>query len=170
MGHPTPWKDQRGVSLVEVLTSVLVLAVGTLGVTALQTAALRDNRDALQRTEALLLAADVLEQARANPAGSYVIAIGDGPPFVDSCLGADCTPERMAAFDLATWKCRLGVWEGSANCQALLAALAPAARPQAGLPEGDGAVVTEDTGRVAVTVTWRPTARTLRRITVHTGT
>lgn len=165
-----PWARHRGVSLVEVLTAVLVLSVGTLGVAALQGAALRDNREALQRTEAILLAGDILEHARANPPGGYAIALGAGPPSALSCLGADCSPDRLADFDLATWKCRLGTWEKSAACKALWAALLPASSPQAGLPDGDGSVATGDGGIISATVTWRPAGRALQRITVQTGT
>ena len=170
MRHPTPWKDQRGVSLVEVLTAVLVLAVGTLGVAALQTAALRDNRDALQRTEAILLAGDILEHARANPPGRYAIALGAGPPSALSCLGADCSSDQLADFDLATWKCRFGKWEKSAACKALWAALMPASSPPPGLSDGDGSVAIAAGGIVSATVTWRPAGRALQRITVQTGT
>ncbi|KAB2924388.1 MAG: type IV pilus modification protein PilV [Dechloromonas sp.] len=47
--------NQRGVSLIEVLVSVLVLSFGLLGLAALQTNALRNNQSSFQRTVAVML-------------------------------------------------------------------------------------------------------------------
>jgi type IV pilus assembly protein PilV len=66
---------QRGVGLIEVLVAVLVLAVGLLGVAALQAIALRNSQSSLERTQAVVLSYAILDAMRANPmearAGGY---------------------------------------------------------------------------------------------------
>jgi len=55
---------QRGFSLIEVLVAMLVLAIGLLGLAALQTQGVRFNHDAYVRTSATNLAADILDAMR----------------------------------------------------------------------------------------------------------
>ena len=57
---------QSGAGLIEVSISLLILAVGTLGLGSLQIAAKRMGYEAVQRGEAALLAMDLLERMRAN--------------------------------------------------------------------------------------------------------
>lgn len=57
---------QRGVSLLEVLVAVLVLAIGVLGAVAMQISALRYNASAAYTTQASFLAYDMLDRMRAN--------------------------------------------------------------------------------------------------------
>ena len=152
----------------EVLAALLLLATGAAGSAGLQHAALRANRAALHRSEAVYAAADMLERTRANPAAAYNIAIGAAPPSFRNCIDASCRPAELAAFDLATWKCALGAWQGGAGCAAAEAALASFAPSQPGLPEGDGSVAAGANGAVAVTVQWRaPGSAAPARITLR---
>lgn len=61
-----PQKPQRGVGLVEVLVAVLVLAVGMLGVAAMQAMSLRNNQSALQRSAAITQSYAILDALRAD--------------------------------------------------------------------------------------------------------
>jgi type IV pilus assembly protein PilV len=65
----------KGFSLIEVLVAVLVLAIGLLGVAALQINATRANQSAELRSQASMLAYFMLDAMRANReaarAGSY---------------------------------------------------------------------------------------------------
>lgn len=69
--------SQRGVSLLEVLIAVLVLAIGVLGAVSLQVNALRYNASAAYNTQASFLAYDMLDRMRANVDNfsSYVINV-----------------------------------------------------------------------------------------------
>jgi type IV pilus assembly protein PilV len=110
---------QRGVSLVEVLSALMVLSLGMLSVAALQIVSKRNNFDAAQRMLATQLAYDLIERMRANtsePAlAAYLEAAagGIGGGRVDrpaqSCDSAAtrCTPAEMARFDLWEWQQRL---------------------------------------------------------------
>lgn len=58
--------DQRGVSLIEVLVSVLVLAVGLLGIAAMQATALRNSQGAFEQSQAVTLTYSMLDMMRTN--------------------------------------------------------------------------------------------------------
>lgn len=117
----------RGATLIEVLISMLVLAVGILGLMGLQINGKRTTYEALQRSAAVSLAQDMVNRMRANPnvaptvtflndnydtGGAYT---GDGvggdqvaaPPTDCAAAGANCTPAQLAAYDLAAWEARL---------------------------------------------------------------
>lgn len=100
--HSTHYPSlQRGVTLLEVLIAVLVLAVGLLGLAALQARALQENQGAYQRTQASILAYDMLDRMRANRpsvvAGTYNIGFDDDAP----------TGNAVPQVDLKTWKAEL---------------------------------------------------------------
>lgn len=65
--HIPSRRSARGASLIEVLVAVLILAIGLLGVAALQAAALRNGQSALGRTQAVVQAYAMLDAMRANP-------------------------------------------------------------------------------------------------------
>lgn len=71
-------KHHSGFSMIEVLVAVLVLAIGLLGIAAVQTAALKNNNSALQRSQATMLAYFMMDAMRANRSvaiiGSYDLA------------------------------------------------------------------------------------------------
>ncbi len=57
---------QRGVTLIEILITLLVLSVGLLGLAALQGVSMRAGQISLHRTQATNLAYEVIDHARAN--------------------------------------------------------------------------------------------------------
>ncbi|MFC4260133.1 type IV pilus modification protein PilV [Marinobacter lacisalsi] len=57
---------QSGIALIEVLVAVLVLGVGLLGIAAMQSVSSQMTNGAEQRTQAILLSADMLDRIRAN--------------------------------------------------------------------------------------------------------
>lgn len=69
-GHWPSCRSVRGASLIEVLVAVLILAIGLLGVAALQAAALRNSQSALERTQAVVQTYAMLDALRANPAAA----------------------------------------------------------------------------------------------------
>ncbi len=112
-------------TLIEILVSLLILAIGMLGMAGLQTVSLRNTQSAYQRTQAAILSNDIVERVRANlqgvESGSYDNAAGAVTASCNSISG--CTPAQMAANDVAEWK------------QALAAAL----------PEGEGTLCNDST-------------------------
>lgn len=65
---PRALGTNRGFSLMEVLISMLVLAIGLLGLAALQTQGLRASTDSYLRSQGTALAYDIIERMRANRA------------------------------------------------------------------------------------------------------
>ena len=99
-----------GFTLVEVLVALVVLSIGMLGIAALYLEGLRASRDALVRSQAVALAADMTDRIRAN----RYIPVGAGkydPALITAALvaacetaGSTCTPAQMYANDLYRWQ------------------------------------------------------------------
>ena len=95
----------RGFTLIEVLVSVIILAVGLLGIARLQGLSLRNNQSALLRTQATQFAYDMADRMRTNnlgfSAGNYNLPASTA---VSNCeTAAGCTPAQMATNDMYVW-------------------------------------------------------------------
>lgn len=77
---------QRGVTLLEVLVSLLILSLGLLGYAGLQAVTVKNNHNAYLRSQATTMAYNVLDRMRANRAGisGYVAAYGAAPSGADA--------------------------------------------------------------------------------------
>lgn len=97
-------RNTAGFTLVESLVAMVVLAVGMLGVAVLYVEGLRVGRTAVYRTTAVMLAADMADRIRANPAGGVAYA-GSGPGENFGCVNGsdDCSPAELAADDWSGW-------------------------------------------------------------------
>lgn len=122
-------RSQRGVSLVEVLVTVVVISVGLLGVSALHLTSLRNSFDSNSRSKATWLAHDIADRMRANRnaarSGNYTIAIGTSP-----------SGTTIAATDLIGWKNQMSQ----------------------SLTSGDGSIAVADIGSskvFTITVQWK---------------
>ena len=99
---------QCGFSMIEVLVSVVVLSVGLLGLAGLQAASLKANAGAYERSQASVLAQDMLDRMQSNfvgvQTGQYndMKYLANTPPTAPSCYDAvnNTTPCTNAA-DLA---------------------------------------------------------------------
>jgi len=117
---------QRGVSLVEVLVTMLIVAFGLLGVAGLQSKMSVAEMESFQRSQALLLLEHVTDRINSNreQASSYVVAgaLGTG----DTTQPADCTTVAQGPNrDLCEWShALLGAAEqqGSNNAGAMIGA------------------------------------------------
>jgi len=100
----------RGFTLLEVLISLMVLSIGLLGLAALQARGLKFNHDAHVRSQATVLAYDIIERMRAvrnsdNAAQALTAYTGAA---AGACNAANAvTP--TAANDLACWQAALGM-------------------------------------------------------------
>lgn len=123
------WNHQQGVGLIEILVTLLIMTVGLLGVAALQFTGSFANKDAINRTQAELVAQQVAERLRAaaRPAsqGDGIVAANQYfseenynfsglscagsnpyqchclslPAGIPDCEGALCDEVDMAAYD-----------------------------------------------------------------------
>jgi type IV pilus assembly protein PilV len=128
-------KKETGIALIEVLVAVLVLAIGLLGMAAMQVQSSQMTNGAEQRTQAILLTADMMDRIRANRLSSADYNGVSVDPTATSCA-TDYAPDATAsvsANDITEWS----------NLVVCL------------LPEGTGTVaVNSVTGEVTVTVDW----------------
>lgn len=83
----------RGAGLIEVLVAVLVMAIGLLGIAAMQASALRNSQSALERSQAVVQTYTILDAMRANRpaalAGAYNIGMTCAPPTAGSLAQTD---------------------------------------------------------------------------------
>lgn len=103
---PSSLRRQRGFTLMEVLISLIVLSIGLLGLAGLQMNGLKSNNSSYQRTQASLLANEMLDRIRANRAGlllGYYSSISGTPPANPNCLTTGCTVQQIANYDAFLW-------------------------------------------------------------------
>ncbi len=70
----------RGFSLVEVMVTLFIIAVGALGIAGLQLAAMRSNHSANLRSHAILAADALAERMRAHPADFVGVVLDTDNP------------------------------------------------------------------------------------------
>ncbi|OYD54441.1 type IV pilus modification protein PilV [Thauera propionica] len=108
---------QCGASLLEVLIALVVLSLGLLGLAGLQVASLKANQDAGIRTQASILAYQIIDSVRANPA-----RIADYNYNLDFGSDEDDEPDAagVAGEDLDEWVQRVASLPGGEGqvCQA----------------------------------------------------
>jgi len=129
---------QQGLTLIEILITILVMGFGLLGVAQMQTVSLQSNYESAQRTIATYLADDIIARMRSTPladlddyeTGSNPIGYKDpdsspNPSSVaDECTAAlNCSVSEKISRDLWEWKeALIGTAElkGSTNTGGLL--------------------------------------------------
>ena len=103
-------KRDRGFTLLEILVTLFVLALGVLGTAGLQAFALKLSQGAQLRSQAVVLGLDLLERMEAiNPAaiaGNYEAAVLPAASPND-CRAAFCSPSELATYDLVQFKTRV---------------------------------------------------------------
>lgn len=121
----------RGFNLIEILVTMLIMAVGLLGIAALQFKGLQYNTDAYSRSQINFLAYDITDRIRLNRANaaSYV-----GNYTIPATAPTGCTQSTGADKDndLACW--RLAVYNS--------------------LPPGSEANITQASGVIEIELSW----------------
>jgi type IV pilus assembly protein PilV len=114
MRQPT----QRGFTLIELVITLVVVAIGLLGVAAVQVRASNFQKGSFDRKAAAIATLSIAERMRANPAGyragQYVMtwAVGSQPNAASACSAALCTPTEVSARDVAQWQSSLAAQIG----------------------------------------------------------
>lgn len=102
----TTGKSQFGFSMVEVLVAIVVLSFGLLGLAGLQADGLRSNNDAYIKSQATLLAYDMLDRMRANMQGvenGFYDNLFSSTPSDPGCVSSGCTIQQMSQHDAYEW-------------------------------------------------------------------
>lgn len=110
MDANNPGKAQAGATLLEVLVSIVVLALGLLGILGVQMRTLAETQTGVRRAQAIRLIEDLSERIQANPSAiseavrnAYVIAWGPSTAPTP-CAAPGCAPEALANEQVLTWK------------------------------------------------------------------
>ncbi len=102
--------QQSGFTMLEVLVAIVVLAFGLLGLAGLQADGLRNNTSAYTRSQATLMAYDMLDRMRANTLG---VKNGDYDNLMDTtpsnpnCITSGCSIAQLAQTDAYEWSQKL---------------------------------------------------------------
>lgn len=101
-------RHARGVGMIEVLVSVMVLAVGLLGIAAMQSMALRGGQGSMESTQAVMATNSILEAIRANRAQA------DSYNMAKTCV-APAAGGTIAGADKNAWITSLKTTIGTAG-------------------------------------------------------
>ena len=105
---------QYGVSLIEVMVSIVIASIGLLALAGVNATSVRYTKLSQYRGTATLLATDIGERMRANKAGmaAYVLATNFAGqnaapaapvPLCDAVVDT-CTSNQLAAADMYAWR------------------------------------------------------------------
>jgi len=98
-------RGQRGDTMIEVLVTIIIIAVGVLGTAALQVTTLKNLSSSHSASVAAILVEDLSERMQANPAealnDAYVHTAA--PVAFQDCAANPCTLPQLAAYDTGTW-------------------------------------------------------------------
>lgn len=103
---------QRGITLLESLIALIVVALGILGIIGVQMRTLSDTQTTVRRAQAIGLIDDLGERMKVNPnamgnMSSYVSNWSTTlptPAASPNCAAVACVSDDLAAYDLAEWK------------------------------------------------------------------
>ena len=140
-----PSKFQRGISLIESLVAMVVVALGILGILGVQMRTLTDTSTTVRRAQAIRLIEDLGERMKTNPnalgnLSAYVSAFS-AEPTVGNCA-AGCDSAQLAAYDLAVWK------------RAIKASL-PLGQASVFVPPAESSLAAGQRRQLGVVVAWR---------------
>jgi type IV pilus assembly protein PilV len=119
--HMKLQKHNNGFTLVEILITVLILSIGLLGLAGLQVNSMKSNHSSYLRTQATIMAYDIIDRMRANPTavtagdyeakGAYTVTTSSTPYTVNAPTATagcstttGCTTTQMANTDINQWR------------------------------------------------------------------
>lgn len=164
--HPPP-RRPSGMTLIEVLVAIVVLAVGVLAMAGLQAATARYGANSGARSASAALLADIAERIRINAdsaganfsqtAASTSLYLLDerwadqqrepAAPNLD-CLAAACSAAQRAVYDMAVWRQQV----------------------RAALPQGAALVSGDRASGIQVTLMWLDREQTQQGLPVQSPT
>ena len=122
---------QAGFSMIEILVSVLVLAIGLLGVASMQTLSVKSSANSNLKSIALYLANDMADRVRANTAGAQTGEYDNLTGGVENSCTSKCSSKQIAESDKYEWQQFV----------------------QNSLPQGEGEI-TQENGIYTITLEW----------------
>ena len=107
---PIKHLQARGFSMIEILVTLVVLSIGLLGVAGMQLAGMQSNRSAYYRSQATIIAYDMIDRMRTNVDGVAANLYDDldssnPPATTPTCISdaSGCSSTSLADNDLQEW-------------------------------------------------------------------
>lgn len=126
-------RRQHGSSMIEVLVTMVIIAIGLLGQAALTVQSSKASNAAFMRTQATLLASDIIERLRLN----RQLAVEGEFSIGFAALGAD--PSDNVSAGTTIEKVELRDWKTNI---------------EQALTSGDGKILVEGGGNVTIEIRW----------------
>ena len=103
---------QRGIAMIEVLVSMLIIAMWLLASAGMQVGMFKLHKSADYRLKAIALATELGERMEANidkvaPRGRYALAAGATVTAPSDCAQVACSSADLAKYDLKQWSDRV---------------------------------------------------------------
>jgi len=139
-------KQQTGITLIEILVTMIIMAIGFLGLASVQLMGTKNVTNSNYRTLATIYAYDMVERMRSNQKGVRDNSYDDveTATATDPGCGSTCDSAQMADLDAFEWK-----------------SLLEAPIIDGGLPSGSGTVEYDATDDVYnIEVSWTEVVRT----------
>lgn len=98
-------RRQRGITLIESLVAIVVMALGILGILGVQMRTLTDTQAGVRRAQAIRLIEDLGERLQSNPdALGNLSTYTTTPTSSDDCANTACAPDKLATYDIKQWR------------------------------------------------------------------
>jgi len=101
------WQRQKGVGLLEVLITIVLLSIGFLAAARMQVEGLRFSQSAYYQSQAYFLANDMINRMRTNSDGVKDGEYDDIKTSSDTvdpgCADKACNPKQLAQQDVYEW-------------------------------------------------------------------
>jgi type IV pilus assembly protein PilV len=103
-------RRQRGITLIESLVAIVVMALGIFGIMGVQMRTLAETQTGVRRAQAIRLTEDLSERLRVSP--NALLSLKDYESGYDkkgsdltatNCSSAVCTPAEQTKYDLKQW-------------------------------------------------------------------
>lgn len=139
----SPLGTQRGTSLLEVLVTIVILAIGLLGLAGLQARLQSSEMEAYQRAQALVLLNDMASRIATNRTNAATYVTGSGSPLggTATCPTTTATRQQIDAGEWCNSLKGAGETLGGSNVGAMIG--------------GRGCIENIGGGQYLVTVAWQ---------------
>lgn len=103
--------EQRGAIMIEAMVTIVITAVGLLGIVGMLVAGIASSNKSLYRSTAVYMANEISERMRSNLAGvkaNEYLGIGSNSkvcrPSPSESSPDSCTSKELAAYDVYDWR------------------------------------------------------------------
>ncbi len=133
---------QRGIGLIEILITVILLSIGFLAAAQMQMQGMRFSQSAYFQSQAYFLTSDMIDRMRANEEGvemgAYDNIVTSTSAISPDCGNILCSPAALAQQDLFDWSAKLHSMQGDPNFVASLPSSDPISARGVVTPLGGG--------------------------------